>query len=63
MNTLIGIQVARAIISGDVSIARTLASGIYHWSVPEARAIVGACNHANKVFDSHLNAESFLWDK
>ena len=42
-NKKIGIQVARAILTGDVDAARRLAHGRMSWSVPEARAITGAC--------------------
>lgn len=42
----LGVQVAKAILSGDVSLARALACGVHSWSVTEGRAICGACRVA-----------------
>lgn len=42
----LGILVARTILSGDLTLARTLAGNKTSWTVPEARAICGACNVA-----------------
>jgi len=47
----LGVQVAKAILSGDVSLARSLAFGCYGWSVAEGRAIVGACRAAQARFE------------
>lgn len=40
---ILGIQVARAILAGDISLARTLAGSRKTWSVSEGRAICGVC--------------------
>lgn len=50
MKRLLGITVARAIVSGDVDRARREAGGRRSWTVPEARAIVGACRAARARF-------------
>lgn len=42
----LGIHVARLIVRGDVHQARNLASDRTSWSIPEARAIAGACRLA-----------------
>lgn len=47
--TPVGTLVARLILSGDVSAARALAADrrpSLSWSVPEGRAIIGACREA-----------------
>jgi len=59
--TRLGIRVARAIVAGDVSMARALASGVYHWSVPESRAIIGACEHVNATMNANVCWQSILW--
>lgn len=38
----IGIRIARLIYAGDVGAAREMAVGRNTWTVPEARAIIGA---------------------
>lgn len=58
-----GIRVARAIASGDVSAARTLVT-MYRWparTVPEARAIVGACRYINAAYGAGLDPQEFLY--
>ena len=58
-----GVQVARAIAAGDVSTARNLVS-LYRRSwrtVPEARAIIGACRYANEAYGVYLNHYDFLY--
>lgn len=57
-----GIRVARAIASGDVSYARALV-GAYRRggrTVPEARAIFGACRYVNQAYGANLNASDFF---
>lgn len=39
---LVGIQVARAMMTGDMDHARRIANGRATWTVVEARAILGA---------------------
>jgi hypothetical protein len=46
----IGIQVARALVSGDVSRARVLANGRTCWRVCEARAILGAGRYIERMY-------------
>lgn len=60
MKTLLGIHVARAIMAGDVSLARALACGIWSWSVPEARAIAGSVRAANKRWNAGLDVMDFF---
>lgn len=58
-----GILVARAICSGDVSAARALVLA-YRWSartVPEARAILGACRFAAAAYGAKLDPQEFLY--
>jgi hypothetical protein len=55
----LGILVARAVLAGDVSLARQHAAGRVSWSVPEARAITGACREANRRWSCGLAFEQF----
>lgn len=57
--TKTGILVARAILAGDVSLARQYAAGRSSWSVPEARAINGACREANRRWSCGLAFTQF----
>ena len=54
----IGIQVARTILTGDITAACRLASRSA-WSVAEARAIAGACREANRRWGCTLAFEQF----
>ncbi len=57
----LGIQIAKAILAGDVSLARKLRdTGPRHWSVAECRAIAGACREANRRYGSELSLSQFL---
>lgn len=53
-----GITIARLIVRGLVGEARALACRSY--SVPESRAIAGACRHANRTFGTGLSLSQFL---
>lgn len=60
---LLGVQVARTLLTGDVSAARKLAATNRWgtaWTVPEARAITGACREANRRWGCNLNAQAIL---
>lgn len=54
----LGTQVAREILTGDVSLARSLACGVCSWSVAEARGISGAVREANRRWNAGLD----VWD-
>lgn len=61
--TKLGVQIARNIVRGDVSTARALfnrAPRPVSWSVPEARAIAGACRYANNKWGAPVTLEQFL---
>lgn len=57
---LLGTLVARAILAGDISLARALACGIGSWSIPEARGIAGAVREANRRWNAKLDVWSFF---
>lgn len=64
----LGIQIARAIIAGDVDMARRLvAMGPRYWSVAECRAVAGACIVAGLAMPDGLKkglmsyARAFPW--
>jgi hypothetical protein len=57
-----GIIIARAIAAGDVDRARREVR-VYGWpgrTIPEVRAIVGACRYANSTYGANLNHHDFL---
>jgi len=57
----LGTQIARAIVAGDLSLARALACGVHTWTPAESRGIVGACVYANRVFGARIDPQSILW--
>ena len=59
---LLGIRVARYIVKGDVQAARLeyLLNNRKSWSVPEARAIIGACKFAQKKLNACVYFEEFI---
>jgi hypothetical protein len=54
--------VARAILSGDMDLARSTA-GTHRtaWSVAECRAVIGATKEANRRWGCGLTWQSFLY--
>ena len=57
----LGILIARAIISGDVTLARKLRdTGPRYWTVAECRAVSGACREANRRYGCQLSLSEFL---
>lgn len=57
---MLGIKVARTILTGDVAEARRIASGRKTWSVPEARAITGACRVAAQKWGADVSFSQFI---
>lgn len=57
---LLGVMVAREILTGDVHAARLLAGTQRHWSVPEAQAICGACMVARSKWDASVSFSQFI---
>mgnify|MGYP000846846927 FL=1 len=57
----LGIIIARAIVSGDVDLARKYAAtNRIGWSVAEARAIGGACRYAQTTWGAPVAFEQFI---
>ncbi len=63
----LGIVVARLIVAGDVQRARVEAQGSLwniggsiSWTVPEARAIAGACRYAATRYNAPVTLAQFM---
>lgn len=61
MRRRVGIEIARAIIAGDVWLARRmLGMGPRSYTVAECRAIIGACREAYRRYGCQLSLSEFL---
>jgi hypothetical protein len=56
----IGVEIARLVMKGDVQAAHLLRGTKNTWSIPEARAIVGASKAASKRYGAEISAREML---